>query len=336
MPKSSGAKTILRQWKMLTMLPSRPPGRTAKELQSALSDEGFSVGERTVQRDLADLYDSQVFPIEKSIGHPSGWYWRKGSSLRTVPATSPVEAVSLVLAGDLLKQLLPASLSRFVEGRLAASKKLLDTIPDNRITAWSQLVRYMPLGQSLIPPRLDADVLSAVEKALIHGLQLKVMYRPMRKKEPMEWVMHPLAILVHGVSPYLVMSSGRGTKIMQLPIHRFIRAEVMKEESWRPSKFTLESHVASGEAGFGASGVIQLRARILPALAQQLSETPLTEEQDISEKNGQFFLRAKVMNSWDLEFWILSQANRMTILEPVELRNKIKGFLASTLSTYEP
>ena len=53
--------TIYRQWLMLSKIPRFPRRISASELQIILSDAGFNIDIRSVQRDLLKL--SQPFPL---------------------------------------------------------------------------------------------------------------------------------------------------------------------------------------------------------------------------------------------------------------------------------
>ena len=303
---------------------------TAAEIHRVLVENQMPVTKRTVERDLAEL--STIFPLETSPGKPKGWYWSK-CSLMGAPAHDPVGALSFVLAGDVLRQLLPVGMHKTVDDRLRVSKDLLSNIK-GRHTTWPQLVRYMPLGQSLMPPKITDGVFGAVEQALLNGQQLKVRYKALGSPAK-DWVLHPLAILVHGVVPYLIFSKGEKTEIRQFPLQRFLEAEVIDEPAWRPAKFSIDSYLASGSANFGAGEMIELHARVSDHLAQVLQETPLEPNQTLTCKNGQHRLKVCIRNSWELEFWILSQADRMTVIKPTHLRDKLKGYIVSTLANYQ-
>ncbi len=61
MPRNCGLNAVSRQWELLKLLPTKPPGITARELQPQLHKLGYNIIKRTVERDLQDL--SEPFPI---------------------------------------------------------------------------------------------------------------------------------------------------------------------------------------------------------------------------------------------------------------------------------
>jgi hypothetical protein len=64
MTKPKNHHALLRQWKMLQLLPSRYP-KDAATIREELESEGFNVDLRTVQRDLKELME--VFPVSAKI-----------------------------------------------------------------------------------------------------------------------------------------------------------------------------------------------------------------------------------------------------------------------------
>lgn len=100
-------QAIARQWELLKLLPSRPPGKSSRELAEALAQEGFKVTKRTVERDLNELII--LFPLVcNDKGTPYGWHWLENTQL-DLPSLPLTEALSLRLLEDFLKPLLPES-----------------------------------------------------------------------------------------------------------------------------------------------------------------------------------------------------------------------------------
>lgn len=334
MPRASHQQTIYRQWLILRKLTTRRPGITAREMRDYLEGEDVLVTKRTVERDLNEL--SRIFPLETSVGSPPiGWRWRK-DAVQELPGLELVDALSLSLVGDLLNQTLPASLHPSISARVAEARRKLDALPNHSVSAWSQIARYIPPGQALLKPTVDPDILQAVEEGLVGQLQLSVSYQAPTTSEPWSTHMHPLALLSHGSTPYLLASLGEGSEIYQYPLHRFLTAKVTETPSWRPPDFDLDEFLARGQASFGKGKTIRLEAQLDESLANLLRETPLTESQTIHEKDGHFLLKATVQYSWQLVFYLLSQGPKITVLKPKSLRNELLASLQTTLQNYNP
>jgi len=144
MPKKSHHQAIGRLLEILKRLPTRGAGISARELTDWLSDEGFEVSKRTVERDLSALaVHFQLVYNDKSV--PYGWRWMS-DAVAEFPALTVADAMSLHLVEDLLAPLLPAALLdslRRVEG--GAVLDLLHVLP-----------RFMRQRLYTYPPTVDA------------------------------------------------------------------------------------------------------------------------------------------------------------------------------------
>lgn len=334
MPRASHQQTVYRQWLILRKLTTRSPGITAREMRDYLETEDVSVTKRTVERDLNEL--SCIFPLETSVGSPPiGWRWRK-DAVQELPGLELADALSLSLVGDLLNQTLPASLHPSISARVEEARRKLDALPNHTASAWSQLVRYVPPGQPLLKPQVDPNILHAVEEGLVGQKQLSICYQAPSSPEPWSTHMHPIALLSHGSTPYLLGCLGKGTEIWQYPLHRFLSVELTEKPSWRPRDFDLDEFLAQGQATFGKGKTIRLEALLDESLAKILSETPLSDNQTIREKDDHYLLKASVQQSWQLTFYLLSQGPRITVLKPKSLRNEIMANLQAALENYNP
>ena len=83
--------TTLRQLKLLELLPRQPFKKSPQILKDDLSQIGFEVSIRTIQRDLKVL--SSILPlISDERDKPYGWSWHKNAPGLN-PAMDPIEAL---------------------------------------------------------------------------------------------------------------------------------------------------------------------------------------------------------------------------------------------------
>lgn len=86
---------------------------------------------------------------------------------------------------------------------------------------------------------------------------------------------------------------------------------------------------------FGATQAIQLHAWVDPALAKRLHETPLSEDMTlIAESNGAR-LTATVNDSWELKWWLLSQAGSIRVDAPTTLRQVLIDSQRQSLALHD-
>lgn len=332
MPRSSSQQTLARQWAILKRFSGARQGLTTKDLHKYLSDAGYCVSKRTVERDLVDL--SLMFPLSSTDTTPQAWRWADSASTKGILSVDPVEGLSLVLAGEVLRSMLPAPVFQEIEWRFEAARRLLENLEDNRIVHWSQVIRYLPQGLPLHAPKIDQTVLECVQQALVNGRRLTGRYRSAYSGQTKDLCLHPLAIVLRGRTPYLLASIGGDSSPFQYALHRFETAVVDRRRADPPQDFNLDDYLQRGDASFGVGKMIRLEAEIRDALPDILRETPLSHDQRIIERGGRAILKASIRESWELEFWILSQAHHITVLKPSGLRRKVRDFLHQALSNY--
>lgn len=332
MPRASHEVSLARQWELLKLLPPRPPGKTSADLCSSLGAAGHKVSKRTVERDLIEL--SRIFPIlSNEISKPYGWHWRPGTRF-DIPGIDLAEAVSLGLLEELLRQLIPHGFMEALEGRFTEAREKLQSLPRNPYAKWADLVRYIPPGLPFRPPAIAPGVLRAVQDALLQQRRLKVGYISAGTSSPKELVLHPVSLIQQGERPYLLAGTFDYDKLLFYAIHRMQSAEVLAEPSKRPRSFSLDDFLAKGGAQFGEGHDILLKAHLTDNLAAILRETPLSPDQAITTRNGKNTLTATLRDSWQLQFWILSQGPYITVLQPAALRKHIIALLQKTLANY--
>lgn len=334
MPQATHHHALARQWELLRLLPTRPPGMTALELATRLQDNGFAVSKRTIERDLSEL--SSLFGIAcNDKGMPYGWYWMNGEPA-DLPGISVTDAVSLNLIEEFLKPLVPSAMMATLEARFRLAKKKLDELSkDNKAARWIDKVKYVPPTLSLIPPKITAGVLETIQDGLLAEKQVSVRYHKPESAHPHELILHPLGMAQRGSVTYLVATAYDYTDVRLYAVHRIEAATLLDEDVIKPEHFSLEHYVAAGALQFGSGEPINLRARINGTLRTILDETPIAMDQRIvHESEDHYVLEATVVNSWQLRWWILSQGANIVIFEPLAVRDRIQEALRNALNGY--
>lgn len=333
MPKACLQLAIARQWEMLRKLPPRGPGITAAQLTAYLRDEkGFPVSKRTVERDLNEL--ATIFGLccnEQSI--PYGWHWLPGKQC-DFASIDLSDAVSLVLAESILAKLLPVPMFAALQPRFELARSKLATLENHRYARWAEKVRYVPATLNLIPPKVESKVLATVQEALLQDLQVEVAYTAPSSKKAKVITLQPLSLILRGTTPYLVATAFEYPDVRLYAIHRMSRAALTERKANRPKNYTTDSYLASGAMDFGTGETIVLQAWVSNELAIYLTETPLSEKQTITFKQGRYLLIAEVKDSWQLHWWVLSQGAALTVISPERVRTGIAAMLRAAAKNY--
>lgn len=334
MPAKQTRHTLVRQWALLQLLPTRGPGKTAKELTDALNSDGYNISKRQVERDLIELYDAFGLDLNNA-SVPYGWRLPPHVPI-DLPSITLAEALSLQLVEGTLKTLMPPAMMHSLEPRFLQAKRKLGTLEANNNAAqWSHKVAVVPPSLPMLPPQVNPDVLETVQDALLHNRQLNVEYKKFDAEQSSSQTLHPLGLVQRGSLAYLVATAFDYIDVHLYALHRIITASKTEYPAVTPEGFSLESYIAKDAFQFGNNGSICLKAEIWDGLAQILRETPLSADQQIEEFDGALRLTATVADSWQLRWWILSQGDGIEVIEPVALRDEIANKLQTATKQYE-
>jgi predicted DNA-binding transcriptional regulator YafY len=176
--------------------------------------------------------------------------------------------------------------------------------------------------------------LPAIQEALLRQRQLQVVYLKAGSKTAKESILHPLALIQQGARSYLVATAFDYDQPLLYAIHRIASAKVLDETTHRPKGFSLDEYLAQGGAQFDCGKAISFKAQVSDDLARLLDESPISKDQKITTRTGTHLLTATVVESWQLNFWILSQGPAITVLKPVALRRQVIASLEKAAANY--
>ena len=327
-------ETIIRLWELLKLLPRGGSGKTTTELSTSLTDLGFPVGVRQLQRDLLLL--QEVFPqIEcNDSSKPYGWRWARDAMVE-LPGLELTDALSLKLTENALRLLLPASLLQALEPKFEQAKRtLVDLAPRNKAAAWTRKVRSVPPGLPLIPPRISPEVLEVVQAALLNDHQLEVTYRSASTDSEKAMTLHPCGLVLRGAITYLVATAFDYKDPRLYALHRMTAPKELTGKSEKPENFDLDQYVEDGHLQFGDGKPFVMKAWVNEFLAKLLQETPLAQDQSLKPAEDGYTLTATMKNTWQLRWWILSQGPAIVITSPAKLRREIAEELSKAADRY--
>ena len=333
MPKAAQHHALARQWQVLRLLPTKPPGITSRELVEKLEREGSTVTKRTVERDLAEL--STIFGIAcNDKGMPYGWHWMKGE-YADLPGLSVSDAVSLRLVEDLLRPLLPSVMLESLEARFGQAKaKLAELSADNPNAKWVNKVRYVSPSMPFIPPKVETAVLDAVHDALLNEHQIEVEYKK-ASGEQKTYRLHPLGLVQRGQITYLVATAFDYQDERLYALHRIRSIRTLTDSASVPEQFAVGDYVRSGALEFGVNEKITVQLRVTSELVGILKETPLSSGQQIVLEPTGYLVTADTHDSWQFEWWLLSQGEAVEVLSPLQLRKRIKERIFQMAVAYQ-
>jgi predicted DNA-binding transcriptional regulator YafY len=317
-------ETLLRQWQTLRMIPRHPRKITAAELCANLNGDGFTVGKRTVERDLQSL--ATIFPlVSDERSKPYGWGWQKDAPAFDLPGISNSEAITLLLAREHLRFLLPASTIAQLQPYFALAEQKLSALEQHSgIAGWQHKVRVIAPTQPLLAPKIDEAVQATLYEALLRDRQCNITYQKREATEAESYPVHALGLVQRGQVLYLVCTIKTYPHIRLLALHRILAAELLSEVISSPADFDLDAYIASGALGWFPQETIHLKAIFNAEVAAHLYETPLSEDQAMMQlPDGRIQLTAVVQETLQLRWWLQGFGDAVEVLKPLHLRKQI-------------
>lgn len=318
MPKRSDTfKTVLLALELLRRIP-RNRKVSASELHEQIAGLGLDRNLRTIQRQLEML--SEHFDIERDDrSKPFGYRWKERAKGLALPMLSEQESLLLTLAEQHLRNLLPGSLMKSMEGFFVQARTNLGPSGNSRREReWLSKVRVVSTTQPLLPPKIRPGVFEEVSNALYANRWLSVDYKNAAGKRSWADVM-PLGLAQQGPRLYLVCRYRDFENERSLALHRIISARESTMSFERPKEFDLQKYDDDGRFGFGEGKRIRLTFRIDRGAGWHLLESPLSVDQQVTEIGDQFEISATVVDTMQLEWWLrgfgdqVSQIDRQII-----------------------
>ncbi len=315
--------TTLRQLKLLEFIPRQPFKKSPQLLKDDLSQIGFNVSIRTIQRDLKVL--SSILPlISDERDKPYGWSWHKNSPGLN-PAMDPIEALTFSLAEEYLEPIMPSKSFNRLKIFFDRANNVLKEMDKSSIKKWRDNVRVVPQWQTLIAPKINDQAESEIYDALLKGNQLEVLYLKRGEKKVQKRLVNPLGIIVQGVVHRLVCTLDDDIEQPRhLPMHRFQKAIQNGNKRIKPKDFKLDEFIKNQNIGYLISEKpINIEVRFQSMAGFHLTETPVTENQNLKQlDDGSYLLKAQLANTSQLRWWLLGFGDQVEVIKPKSLRQE--------------
>jgi hypothetical protein len=330
------SEEFARQWAMLKMIPRHPRSIDSVTIRERLEGEGLGeISLRTIQRNLEKLSQSFPLGVVNPKERPIQWHWTKRAAPFAIPGLDPTEAVTMKLVETYLRPLLPGAMLDALAPHFESANKLLKSKGGLGPARWTNLIRALPKGIQLLPPKIDPQAQRTVYDALLREKQLELDYRPRKPKGNIPYQINPLGLVVRDGVIYLVASLVENEAIRQFVLHRIKSAQVLDEPAISPRGFDLDEYIAKGGFGWPTGGKIRLVAIFDDGPAQTLAETPVSPDQTMTELDGKRFkLTATVQETKELHWWLLSFGPEVEVVEPKSLRAQMRKLVEISAKRY--
>ena len=317
--------TLFRYLAMLQLIPRNPGRISTPVLLEKLGERGFHIDARSLQRDLRDKL-AMHFPLGCDDSQkPYRWYFDRDFHCN-LPALDVPSALTLVLAEEYLKGLLPPVVVGQLSPQFRDARQLLDDLEQNGLSRWARKVRAIPNGKALVPAPLSEATWQTVSEALLGQHAIDVTYLSRSAREEKHFTLHPQGLVSRHSVTYLLATVNDYDDVRQFAMHRIGQAR-LSESSWRPAgKFDLDAYIARGAFGYlQGKTPISLIAYIAPQVAWLLSETPLAEAQTLTPLPDSHWqrLEAELPDDQQTLWWLMGMGANVEVLEPAAWRSEI-------------
>jgi len=327
--------SFARLFRILQLIPPYPRRTDTSALVRQLSAEGFNVTPRTVQRDLNKL-EAEALGLER-IGDSKPFQWRFSAKAKVsgLPGLGQPEALALLTLEKHLSSLVPQATWLALKPQLDAARKLVEGAPARR---WLDRVRVVQRSQPQSAPRVDVEVLAAVQAAMIEDRTLRVRYRRAAGDTAKEYALHPRGFVWRDSVAYMLAMNGEFHDVRQYALHRMTHASLGDDKARRaPDGFQLDAHLAAGEIEWRlAADPIRLELVFFGAAGRSVLEAPLAKDQVVKVDGDATTVTATVPDTRVLRSWLLSFGEAVEVKRPRALRDAIAGSVRAAAHRYDP
>lgn len=316
--------TLFRYLTMLQLIPRAPQFKATTTLQELLAERGFAIELRSIQRDLEKMSSHYPLLCNKDE-RPYRWSFDP-SYKSNLPALDTASALTLVLAEEYLKGLLPQIAVDKLSPQFDGARKYLDGLQENGYANWARKVRAIPNGKALLPATVLPPVWQGISDALLERHAIEVEYLSRQQGEVKAYTLHPQGLVVRHSVSYLLAMVNDYEDIRQFALHRIHKLTPSKSACREQQKFSVEGYIEEGAFGYPLDQQdVELVAKIDNAMAWLLAETPISKQQHLSEPDdkGRVTLTATVPNDQQTQWWIMGFGARIQVLAPNSWREAI-------------
>lgn len=347
---------LTRLAQIILNLPKYPQYKTSNELQKIYIDEGFkNVYPEKVQRDIKTL--TEILGHHIGCESYSEWsketgktrdddksqhvFWESTVQPIMLDSLTVQQALSLHLLKKFLLPLIPNSTYAILEPFFDEAAHKLEILKDeNRLSHWPNKIAIVNPSQPLLIPTIDNHVHETVSEALLYDRQLKIKYRRINGSVN-EYHLNPIGLVLRSGTIYLIANKVDSKDKRIFALHRISEATQLDQAIEAPNDCELQQFIDQGQMGFDLTGggnyqMIKLKAIFDQITANHLSESRLSEDQEIKKLDDQHYeITATIQETEQLFWWLMSFGFRVEVLEPPALRAKMAHSVSILAEKYK-
>lgn len=324
---------LYRQWLILKILPTRTKISTNGIRDRLVNSYGVSTTLRTVQRDLNALVDDYKFPLICDGEKEAGWSWSKDAPAFGIANMDPATVLTFKLAEEYLIRMFPRGAVTALEPYFKTANDRIKQSSESSLSRWPDKIRVVSRNLPVRFPQVSEDIMDKVYAAVLEERRFVAKYRTSGGKFK-EHDVNPLGMaFVEGLT-YLVATLNKHEEPVLLLLHRILEVKPTDVPITVPEGFDLDGYISS-ELSFPVGDNIKLETLFSKKSdIERLKETPISDDQKITEKDGGWLLQATVMDSHQVRWWLKGYGERVQVVGPQSLRQEFVDLAKKFASLY--
>ena len=320
-----------RHFSILELVPIAPSSISTQQLQHRLTEQGFEVSTRMLQRDLQSLYEQGCFGLEKDTrSKPYGWsinaQWR-GSNSKVMSAEV---AEHYLLLEQLLPKSVPSDVKRSVHIKAEQALKRFN----GHLPNWLSTLPKQPLKVN-IDSKLVAQIEHVIKHKRVVSAELyRVLYDEAHWLKFAELSFYNI-VEQGGVLMAQFMVGSLHDKCYQMPVYRIRNVHILQKTRREPSTEQLKSLRSAINKGMKQEAIeLVVKVPSYSAVNQEFIELgELTDKQHIDEKS--VLVTYQTIDTEQLTDELLKYAHWLEVIKPEKLRQRIVSKLKAAANIYK-
>jgi predicted DNA-binding transcriptional regulator YafY len=290
----------------------------------------LEVSRKTVVRDIAFMRDRLDLPIDYEPGLHAYRYTHPVSSFPTVQVTEG-ELLALLVARRALEQYQGTPFHRQLE---IAFDKLTGGLKDRITFSPAEELRAVSF-KNIGLGKADLTVFNTLSSAVLRQHEVEFEYRKSGAAGASNRHVQPYHLSHRENLWYLVGLDVEKKALRTFALPRIKAARALNRSFARPHDFTAERFFANALGVLGGEGNFLVRIRFKPAVADRVRERVWHDSQEMKDlPDGTLEMTLRLGALPEIESWILSWGREAEVLEPVELRERIRSNVAELAGRY--
>lgn len=289
-----------------------------------------SVTKRTIHRDL-QLLQAAGIPLYFD-GERNSYHIRRDFFMKPVDLTLD-EALAVIALGEHIGK---RSQIPFTQSAARAVAKIKAQLPSRIQRELGSIDRHMVirLGQ-VSPGEGTQDVYTKILAAQTKRCCLRCVYESGEKAFTDPFVLKPYTLLFERRAWYVVGHHSGHDAVRCLKLSRFTLVQETDHPFVVPSSFSLKKHLGNAWRMIRGETTYNIKLQFGDKFAENIADTHWHDTQKIDwNTDGTITFRCKVDGLDEIIWWVLSMGPNCTVIEPVELRDRVKELAKQTLALY--